>query len=64
MTNGSSWVAASALVGLMATSAALADFTTIDADPYAPGTDVSNVFDGVTLSHVTWANGGYPFTPA
>lgn len=63
MTNGS-WVAMSTLVGLVATSAAHADFTTIDADPYALGTDVSNVFDGVTLSHVTFANGGYQSTAA
>jgi hypothetical protein len=56
MTNGSS-VAVSALLGLMATSAAQADLTTIDADAYAPGTDVSNVFDGVTLTHLTFAAG-------
>jgi hypothetical protein len=47
----------------MATSAAHADYTTIDADPYAPGTDVSNVFEGVTLSHLTWASGTYQSTP-
>jgi hypothetical protein len=63
MTNGS-WIAVSALVGLMATSAAQADVTTIDADPYTSGTDVSTVFDGVTLAHVTWANGGYQSTAA
>lgn len=57
MTNGS-WVALSTLVGLMATSAARADLITIDADAYAPGTDVSNVFDGVTLSHVTFTAAG------
>ena len=63
MTNGS-WIAVSALVGLMTTSAAQADFTTIDADPYAPGADVSNVFDGVTLSHVTFTSGAYQSTAA
>jgi hypothetical protein len=57
MTNGP-WVAMSALVGLMATSAAQADLITIDADAYAPGTDVSNAFDGATLSHLTFSPTG------
>lgn len=57
MTNGS-WVALSALVGLMATSAAQADLITIDADAYAPGTNVSNAFAGVTLSHLTFTSTG------
>ncbi|MFC4311725.1 hypothetical protein ACFPN2_21750 [Steroidobacter flavus] len=62
MTNGS-WVAMSALLGLMATAAAHADFTTLDADPYAAGTDVSNISDHVTLSRLTWANGAYQSSP-
>lgn len=49
----------SALVGLTATVAAQADITTIDADPYASSTDVSTVFEGVTLSHLTWNGGAY-----
>lgn len=57
MTNGS-WVAMSALVGLMATSAAQANSITIDADLYTPGTDVSTVFSGVTLSHLTFSAAG------
>lgn len=57
MTNGS-WVAVSALAGLMATSAAHAELLTIDADAYAPGADVSTVFDGVTLSHLTFTAAG------
>lgn len=57
MTRGS-WVAMSALCGLMATSAAQADLITIDADAYAPGTNVSNAFDGVTLSHLTFTSAG------
>ena len=56
MTNGS-WIALG-LIGLMATSAARADLITIDADAYAPGTDISNVFEGVTLSHVTFTATG------
>ncbi|WP_129782252.1 hypothetical protein [Peristeroidobacter soli] len=62
MTNGS-WVALSALIGLMATATARADITTIDADLYSVGTDISNVFEHVTLSHITWASGGYVSTP-
>ncbi len=63
MTHGP-WIAMGALLGLMASAVAQADFTTIDADPYTPGTDVSNAFDGVTLSHITWASGAYQSTPA
>jgi len=62
MTNGS-WVAMSALAGLLATSAASADLITIDADAYAPGTDVSTVFDGVTLSHLTFTVAGMQSSP-
>lgn len=48
----------SALLGLMATSAAHADLITIDADGYAPGTDVSHAFGGVTLSHLSFSSAG------
>jgi hypothetical protein len=61
MTNGS-WIASSALLGLLATSAAQADLITIDADVYAPGTDVSNVFDGVSLAHLTFTSAGMQST--
>jgi hypothetical protein len=57
MTNGS-WIAMSVLAGLMATSAAQASLITIDADGYAAGTNLSNSFPGVTLSHVTFTAAG------
>lgn len=62
MTNGS-WIAVSALVGLMATSAANASLITIDANAYTSGTDVSNAFTGVTLSHLTWTSAGKQTNP-
>lgn len=62
MTNGS-WIAMSALAGLLMTSAASAGLVTIDADPYAPGTDVSTVFAGVTLSHLTFTVAGMQSSP-
>ena len=61
MTNGS-WIALSALCGLLATSAAQAELITIDADAYAPGTDVSNAFDGVSLAHLTFTSAGLQST--
>lgn len=63
MTKGS-WVTSSALFGLLATSAAHASLITIDADAYTPGTDVSNVFLGVSLAHLTFLSGsGVQSTP-
>lgn len=53
-----SWVAMTGLCVLLATSAAQAHLVTIDADTYASGTDVSDAFGGVTLSHVTFTEGG------
>ncbi|WP_153067339.1 hypothetical protein [Steroidobacter cummioxidans] len=62
MTNGS-WIAMSAVAALLTTSAASAGLITIDADPYAPGTDVSTVFAGVTLSHLTFTVAGMQASP-
>jgi hypothetical protein len=63
MTKGT-WLVSSALFGFLATSSAQPAFVTIDADIYAPGTDVSNVFPGVTLAHLTFLSGsGLQSTP-
>jgi hypothetical protein len=48
---------ASALFGFLATSSAQPTFITIDADIYAPGTNVSDVFPGVSLAHLTFLSG-------
>jgi hypothetical protein len=56
--NKTSWVVMPGLCVLLATSAAQAHLITIDAAAHAPGAEVGNAYEGVTLSHVTFTETG------
>src|SRR5687767_5684407 len=53
-----SWLAMTGLCILLATSAGQAHPITLDAGSRAPGAEVSDAFDGLTLAHVTFTEAG------